>query len=435
MVIAGAARAPDEDWHTARDRYYAQMQRSATSATTDGGLTAEQSAVPYAQVDFSDVPAWSDTRLYPGFTWIRDPRWITNGPLQLRRETWLYPDDGCFARAALAGQRLAAEGYVRPFKIFVFGNLTVQTPNSVTGSVTWWFHTVPIIQVDGVPTVLDPAVEPSRSLSVDEWLARLTPDVSSISIAICDPYTYEPDRSCLGATTTDESSALTDQRAYFTPEAMRQVSLGRDPKVLGDYPPWTESHLDGQLQTVNCSQLTGWAWDGSVPSTAINVSIKQILIGGATTIAPDIPASQLRKDLLTLGLGNGAHGFTVPTPLRLKAGGTNVVGLFANGHQLGPSVGLTCPAGTLQGSLAQVTCGGASGWVADLSNPRDALSVTLYDNLKPLASVKALFSPDLRDPFSLSWSLGPGLHRIDAVITGTSVKLEGSPRTITCPDP
>lgn len=67
-----------------------------------------------------------------GFRSLRDARWLTMPGMRdfKRRSSWLYPDDGCFARAALGGQKLESWDYPRPKKLFIFGDLEVKTANS-----------------------------------------------------------------------------------------------------------------------------------------------------------------------------------------------------------------------------------------------------------------------------------------------------------------
>jgi hypothetical protein len=249
---ASAARRPGESHQAA---YARNLARLADAGAGDAGLSHESaydSRLPIADLDFSVVPEWTDAQVSAGFDAIRDPRWLSTKAME-RRESWLYPDDGCFARAALAGQRLEADGYVRPFKLFVFGNLVVQTANAPQkekacppwGEVSWWYHVVPVVRVGSTVKVLDPAVEPYHALEVHEWVKRVNSGVvdggpeSGITLSVCDEYTYDPYQSCLTAKAGAESSALSDEDSYLKLEWGRQVELGRKPrKVLGDDPPW-----------------------------------------------------------------------------------------------------------------------------------------------------------------------------------------------------
>ena len=73
--------------------------------------------------------------------------------------------------------------------------------------------------------------------------------------------------------------------------------------------------LEGTLESTACTAISGWAWDARQPSTPINVDVYIDNVFLAT-----VPANQFRQDLLNAGKGNGAHGYSVPTPNRLKDG-------------------------------------------------------------------------------------------------------------------
>jgi hypothetical protein len=68
---------------------------------------------------------------------------------------------------------------------------------------------------------------------------------------------------------------------------------------------YTTPGRDGALETANCQTISGWAWDGGQPLTALPVAIDdgQSLLGQVTANLP-------RSD------GRGNHGFSLPTPTR-----------------------------------------------------------------------------------------------------------------------
>jgi len=70
----------------------------------------------------------------------------------------------------------------------------------------------------------------------------------------------------------------------------------------------------GWVDSGNWDQITGWAFDPSSPSTAVNVEV--VITGGATPQI--ISADESRSDLQSL-LGSSDHGFTYSTPM-LSAG-------------------------------------------------------------------------------------------------------------------
>lgn len=88
-----------------------------------------------------------------------------------------YPEDGCYARAHEMARLLEEKG-VESEKIFLFGNLRVETRFAPEGVVTWWYHVAPVVQVqDEVGgagrVVIDPSVS-SSALQVSEWIAIQT---------------------------------------------------------------------------------------------------------------------------------------------------------------------------------------------------------------------------------------------------------------------
>ena len=76
----------------------------------------------------------------------------------------------------------------------------------------------------------------------------------------------------------------------------------------------------GALESVNCDEIKGWAWDERVakipfydPDTPSRVAIYDF-----NTVITETFASIQRSDLPSVG--NGRHGFAIPTPESLKDG-------------------------------------------------------------------------------------------------------------------
>jgi hypothetical protein len=204
--------------------------------------TASDVAVPLKEVDFSEVPVWKNkSQALKAFLKLRDERFLEmeGKPDFERRITWLYPDDGCFARAEFMRQKLEEWKFPATARIFVFGNLTVDTPNAVNGRVRWWVHTAPILRLrSGAVVVLDPSIEPTKPLDIRDWLSRQSSDLD-VSIAVCRTDTYSPYDFCNEPNEDVESRAELDESGFLKQEWRRMQLLGRDPKkVLGDAPPW-----------------------------------------------------------------------------------------------------------------------------------------------------------------------------------------------------
>lgn len=83
-----------------------------------------------------------------------------------------YPEDGCYARAHAMSRILEREDVITG-KVFVEGNLRVETKNSPKGYVEWWYHVAPVLLVDrdGTPEVdvLDPSIF-DHAVPVNDWL-------------------------------------------------------------------------------------------------------------------------------------------------------------------------------------------------------------------------------------------------------------------------
>ncbi len=236
--IHSAVRSQGETFEQALKRYQKDLQ--ANFIRISGSVS--QSRKTLEEADFSIVPKWEqqiDLQLV--FQQLRDLRFLISQerPDFLRRSSWLYPHDGCFARAALAGQNTARWGYKRPAKIFVFGSLEVATPNSPTKSVRWWYHVVPIVEQNQKYYVFDPAIDPKKPLLVREWLATMSRDVDSLRVTVCNPYTYVPSNPAKGADISHEARAESDQRRYLRAEWRNIERLNRNPnEELGENPPW-----------------------------------------------------------------------------------------------------------------------------------------------------------------------------------------------------
>jgi hypothetical protein len=192
----------------------------------------------YTGEGLAAATVWSSAVLQAQFEQMRDDRFISwSGHADFpRRITWLYPNDGCFARAGAANLWFKDHGVSVPSKVFAFGSLSLKTSNTPWGYASWWYHTAPIVEVDGTKYVLDPSVDPTKPLKLDEWLDLIgTP--SKIKVAICAPGSYTPKDSCSNAVVGTYSVNHTKQ--YLSSEYNQLKKLNRDPtSELGDNPPW-----------------------------------------------------------------------------------------------------------------------------------------------------------------------------------------------------
>jgi Glutaminase len=143
---------------------------------------------------------------------------------------FLYPDDGCWARANEMCRLMKLQG-LRPQKVWIQGGLHVATRNSPTCSVTWGWHVAPTLCVRG-PRIFqrqDMVIDPSlfgTPVTKAQWkavqgdpLATLTDTDASVF------HLFYP------AEATDPTHALTnrDLATYRLVLQARAVSSGPPP--------------------------------------------------------------------------------------------------------------------------------------------------------------------------------------------------------------
>jgi hypothetical protein len=80
------------------------------------------------------------------------------------------------------------------------------------------------------------------------------------------------------------------------------------------FSPAYEGFFDGYAG-FNCSQVSGWAWNGDWPDQPVYVEVRD-----GSTLKAVVAADQLRADLVAAGKGNGRHGFIYTIPSSLKNG-------------------------------------------------------------------------------------------------------------------
>lgn len=226
-----AQRKENVSWR----EYAAKAAPVNDKSFTQSALSA---ARPFKADDYENVTPWSSADLDDNFAKMRDDRFV-NWPRDrdfLRRLTWLYPADGCYARAAMANRHLDEAGIAVPKKIFAFGDLKVETAYDEDGAVTWWYHVAQIVDVGGVRYVLDPAINPKSPMKVEDWISAMG-DIKEIEVAVCEAGTYVPRSNC--ATTSVGTSGTSALTSLLSKEWNNLKNLDLDPaKLLGDAPPW-----------------------------------------------------------------------------------------------------------------------------------------------------------------------------------------------------
>ncbi len=222
--------------------YLEYIPKSLNTLKRSEYLTALDEATLWTKIDKEKMQDWENADLVKeAFEKVRDTRFlkIKEMPDFPRRSSWLYPMDGCFARAGLAARNLQDWKYPEVYKVFVFGDLSVDTKNSPHGTVNWWFHVVAAVRQGEQIYVFDPAIESKQALTLKQWLETMTKDLSNVKVSLCDAKTYMPDDTCSGKQSQLPDWGAEDQLYYLDLEWENLLDLKREPKEeLGEAPPW-----------------------------------------------------------------------------------------------------------------------------------------------------------------------------------------------------
>lgn len=204
---------------------------------------ANERARPYFELDTRKVPEWNNLNdLKNAFERLRDTQFLRDSEGRDRRLSWLYPDDGCYARAELMVHRLEREGNPSPMKIFAFGGMSMSTPYTYDGFIRWSYHIAIAYRSGGTIYVLDPSVYLQRPLTLNEWIQRIG-NPSNLTLAFCSAHTYGMYNNCdTSSPSASYTVAMKDQALFLDMEWDRLRKLGRRPdQELGQYPPWKAS--------------------------------------------------------------------------------------------------------------------------------------------------------------------------------------------------
>lgn len=129
--------------------------------------------------------------------------------------------------------------------------------------------------------------------------------------------TWSPGGATGNLFTTPALTATTTYTATCTLPDTRNCS---SPVTVTIEVPTVTGNFEGFMQTVSCTNLTGWVWDRNKANTALQVGLFE-----GNNLLLVINAGNFRQDLLTAGKGNGMHAYNVPTPEVLKDGVTHVL--------------------------------------------------------------------------------------------------------------
>ena len=232
-----AKRLQDETYEQASIR----SRENSPRILGNGYDGAQRYQTSIERLSVLEIPEISSAQeMQDHFKFVRDTKFITDSSLDFsRRSSWLYPDDGCYIRAEVASHNLVEKGYAAPKKIFVFGNLHARTKNAPAGFVSWWYHVAVTYRLGPVAYVFDPAINPNKVLTLQEWDEAIGGNSSRLQYAICDTNAVDPDSSCKEPHKRSYQAVLNEQLGFLDDEWQRLEDLHRDPvKELGDNPPW-----------------------------------------------------------------------------------------------------------------------------------------------------------------------------------------------------
>lgn len=239
-----AARQPHESWKDLRASYQIQQALKFDIMSPPTHASVSNSSVAFKDLDLSFVPDFekSDDEIQVLFEGIRNLRFLNDPQVAnfKRRITWLYPDDGCFARAEFVSRLIKKEIPKAKFqRVFIFGDLEVKTKNSPSGVVGWWYHVAILIKHDNKTFVIDPSLEVTKPLELVDWIKLQVKDPNEAELAICSDSAYSPTSSCDATKSVSDAEAANDISNYESYERDNLKRLKRDPDAeLGNNPPW-----------------------------------------------------------------------------------------------------------------------------------------------------------------------------------------------------
>ncbi|MES2854752.1 MAG: protein-glutamine glutaminase family protein [Bdellovibrionota bacterium] len=188
------------------------------------------------------IPAYANfEEMLADFKLIRDERDLIadDNSSFSRRNPYLYPMDGCWVRAAHMNHILTENGRPVLPKIFVFGNLSVDSPYSQQGKILWVYHVAPGATLNGEIYLFDPSIEPATPIRLDDWLSRMGVSRISSEIQICNSRTYDTSDSCVLPGSEEQRRFDFEIQSYLSLEWDNLEKLNLNPLVLlGEKPPW-----------------------------------------------------------------------------------------------------------------------------------------------------------------------------------------------------
>jgi hypothetical protein len=196
--------------------------------------SAYASRTPIENLNWKVIPQWeSYQQLLQAFKTVQNQRLYndTEIPSFLRRITWLYPDDGCFQRAAHIAIQFNKLALPKVKQLFIFNHITNN----------WTYHVAPVARVNGQVYVIDPAMNSNEPIALWRWLNLFTDSSINILSNLCDETTWDPNGNCqkysFDFNDKDENKSLRQWREEF--QILERAKLGENAETqLGNNPPW-----------------------------------------------------------------------------------------------------------------------------------------------------------------------------------------------------
>ncbi len=200
-----------------------------------------------------------------------------------------------------------------------------------------------------------------------------------------------------------------------------------------------QANFAGTFEDVNCSEITGWAWDQNYPNAALTLELVE-----GTTVHATFTANKFRQDLKNAGTGTGNYGFSLPLPINLRDGNAHElsVRVRSNNYTLaGSSKTVKCG---YEGSFELADCYKVQGWVRDKDYANIPLEVELVEgNIVRATTTANMYREDLETmgigngKYGFIISIPAGLRnsqnkQLSIRIKNSSYMLSGSPRTVNC---
>ncbi len=148
----------------------------------------------------------------------------------LRRGPWLYPANGCYAKAAHVSYLAKQKRLPQPGKIYAYGNLEFDSPYAKNGRRVYWrYHMAAAYIFNGQVLVVDPGMS-ATPITQEEWFRLISPTPQTIRAKYCDVRNYSPLATCVGG--SGNGANLSHVRGILRDEWRNLLRLGFNPQSL-----------------------------------------------------------------------------------------------------------------------------------------------------------------------------------------------------------